>query len=151
METEKSIRRRWLAFVGPISLVPMTALADSDAGTITVAEGGTAPACIYGYSGSLGSYSPTELTGGEIVNAIFDLYWGMASCVNTESGLKVNGFTSSPGESWLTSVTCNGVKRTGASGTYSYSSGTATWVWEGLAFGFIVKVGDKLSCTIVHS
>jgi hypothetical protein len=64
--------------------------------------------------------------------------------------LEVSGFSSNPGQSWLSSVTCNGVTNSGSTAGFSYSSGVATWEWVRL-FGLFSEIGLSVSCTIVHS
>lgn len=153
-----SCRRLWPAYVCCcLGLIPVVAFADSDAGTITVGSAVTESLCFYGYPGGtedMGSYSPTGLTGGETVHALYDQYTGPHECITPLARFEVSGFSSNPGQSWLTSVTCNGVTMTGAAAAaYSYGtfgSGVAEWDWRS-AFGFILKVGAQLSCTIVHS
>jgi hypothetical protein len=104
---------------------------------------------VYGFVGprSLGSYSPTGLTGGETVVAVYDT---TGNCVGTFSDLSVSGFSSSPGSSWLSSITCNGVTNNGSSARFIYSSGSASWEWSQL-FGLQSKSGSNVSCTIVHN
>jgi hypothetical protein len=155
MKTAKSIRYAWLAFMAALSLAPVMVLAASDTGTLTVGSAEALPFCFYGYDTTLGAYSPTELTGGETVYGILDVYMGSLNKMNCLGGatsdIQVNGFTSNPGKSWLTSVTCNGNEKTGSSANYGYSSGSAAWTWTNSAFGFILKVGTNVSCTIVHN
>jgi hypothetical protein len=152
MDASISIRRLWLALVASLGISPMIALAASDDGTITVGSSGCPGTIeVWGYSGSIGSYSPTGLTRGKTVASLFTLGVG-ASCTGTFSGhLSVSGFSSDPGQSWLTSVACNGTTKTGATATYSYGSGSALWSWSATSWGFTLKVGSQLGCTIVHS
>ena len=152
MDTSILIRRGWLALVAVLSFIPMIGLAASDNGTITVGSTENPPFCSWGYlSGTIGSYSPTGLTGSKTVHGLFTLVAG-PSCTGTLVGhLQVSGFSSDPGQSWLTSVTCNGTTTTGATATYSYTSGVAQWVWEATDWGFPSNVGSQLGCTIVHS
>lgn len=126
----------------------------SDSATLTV---GVATARCAGAGGdqvqsgfnsvlSIGSYSPTGLTGGKTVAAVVDTF--EALCFSSSfSALNVSGFSSDPGASWLISITCNGVENT--SGTFSYSGGEASWIFSTL-FGFTGKSGSNVSCTIVH-
>lgn len=95
---------------------------------------------------SIGSYSPTGLTGGNTVAAATNI----VSCVGSVgSALEVSGFTSNPGSSWLTSITCNGVELLASAATaYSFSDGWGIWDWS---TGFNLVNGTKVSCTIVHN
>lgn len=111
------------------------AIAATDVGTLTV--GHTAQAgcftLISGFaSGVYGSYAPAGLTGGKTVNSVFDR---ASSCV-PGVGFSVSGFSSNPGTTWLTSITCNGVTNNGGSAGFSYSGGVAFWGWGANYFGF---------------
>jgi YD repeat-containing protein len=59
-------------------------------------------------------------------------------CQTTVSGtsnsyLEISGFTANPGQGWLISLkVATAATKTGSSATYSYSGGTATWLWTGL-------------------
>ncbi len=134
-----------------ISVIPQTS---ADSGTLTV--GFTFSACgdqvnsTAGFaSGAYGSYSPTGLTGGHSVADLWDIG---GPCIE-ESSFSASGFSADPGSSWLSSVTCNGVTNTGATGTFSYFNGVATWTWKGLShlFGFRSLVRSNVSCSVVHS
>lgn len=153
MDVSISFRRQCLALVASLGITPMIALADSDDGTITVGFGSVPPTlCWWGYPGDIGSYSPTGLTGGKTVAGLWTNNSGGPSCSGTYLGhLLISGFSSSPGQSWLMSVTCNGTTKTGATATYSYSSGEAEWSWSETSWGFVPEVGSQLACTIVHS
>ena len=155
MDTSMSIRRRWLALVAGLGISPMIALAASDNGTITVGEQlgcpGGPPIDTWGFVSSTGSYSPTGLTGGKTVTALYTLKVGTICASPFNGRLEVSGFSSDPGQSWLTSVECNGITATGGTATYFYGSGTSTWAWSGVSWGFPSKAGLQLSCTIVHS
>lgn len=136
---------------------PQLAFASSDGGTLT--PGSFFASCnpsvsripgyfIVGYVASFeGTYSPTGLTGGRTVTEIVDLN-DPDECGPTGSSLEVSGFSSNPGASWLTSITCNGIQNSESASGYSYSSGVATWTW-GQKFG--LSKGAQVSCTIVHS
>jgi hypothetical protein len=91
-----------------------------------------------------GTYSPTGLTGGETVAAILDN--GGTNCFPESIQFSVSGFTSNPGATWLTSITCNGIEETGSTASFSYLSGSA-WVWNDVSFGFGL---DTVSCSIVY-
>ena len=155
MTFSKEVHRRLLALIASFSIMPMLALAASDAGVITVGDLVGAPICWWGYVPGYGSYSPTGLTGGETVAFLADVsIGGLNTCTGpVAANFEVSGFSSDPGQSWLTSVTCNGVTKTGTTAAgYSYSTGIAHWTWgAGTAFGFRAKVGQQLSCTITHS
>ena len=117
----------------------------------------------------IGSLSPTALSGGKVVTAVWD--WCEArdslnapppSCPYTMANtnaqaayLSVSGFTSDPGATWLSSVTAAGATRGGSDTTliYSYASGIATWEWlapvaNGGAFG--LANSGTITVSITH-
>lgn len=153
MYISKFIRVLSLSLLASLSVAPLDAMAASDNGTITVGSSITAGICSWGYlPPTYGSYSPSGLTGGKTVAELFAIVVG-PSCTGTINGqLLVSGFASNPGQSWLTSVACNGTTKTGASATYTYSSGSgaAQWSWAETSWGFPSKVGSQLACTVVH-
>jgi hypothetical protein len=127
----------------------------SDNGTLTVGQASVA--CIpplhgtvtddgYNPALTIGAYSPTGLTGGDTVGSIVDFHGG--GCFGTFSFLVVTGFSADPGSGWLSSITCNSVKNSQSSATYTYSSGEARWQWS-TTFG--LTNGTQVGCTIVHS
>ena len=140
-------------------MLPALALAASDTGTLQVGHQVVlilrVDVCISGYASPVGSYSPTGLTGGETVGAIYDVNTVNALCSNFVSGhdsyFHASGFSTDPGQTWLTSVTCNGIAKTGASATYSYSSGTAIWAWSSDFSLRSIASGTNVSCTISHN
>jgi hypothetical protein len=145
-------RRQWLAFSAAACITPVASLATIENGTITVAEKSFGSTCIWGYSGGLlGAYSPTGLTGGKTVAEISAIVIGL-SCNGTLDGIvQISGFSSNPGQSWLTSVECNAITKTGATATFNYGSGIAAWSWSATSWGFPTVVGSQLGCTIVHN
>jgi hypothetical protein len=124
------------------------AMAATDNSTLTVGSkyGGPGyPITFYGYGSGYGSLSPSTLTGGKTVSI-----WDDKETLGT---LSISGFSSNPGQSWLTSAGCTGLTtKTGASASYTWNSslGTATWAWTG-AFGFATKNGTAVACTIKHT
>lgn len=108
------------------------AAAYTDTGTLYVSGGsgglcGGSPVLASGYASStaMGSYSPTGLTGGETLLSLIDSIGTV--CPITISGMAVSGFSSNPGQSWLSSVKCGGVTMTGSSAIFIYSGGIASW------------------------
>lgn len=140
--------------------LPEVAAAASDSGTLLVGQGALSicqtnnhlPIPFYGYdaSTSVGSYSPTGLTGGHTVSNLGDNV--VISCSETVSfsNISISGFSSNPSSGWLSSVDCNGVKNLASNAGYSYLNGRASWAW-GTLFGLKAKKGTNVSCTIVHS
>ena len=132
----------------------------TDNGTMTV--GGTTficpsglPSAFRGYSsgvatppGSIGSYTPTALTGGRTLRSFYDVALSNPQCPPKRGIVQVGGFAANPGSSWLVSAKCNGVTQTGASATFGYASGIATWSWLTL-FGFTSP--GTLTCTVIHN
>jgi hypothetical protein len=98
---------------------------------------------------SVGSYSPTGLTGGKTVVLAAD--FAQQFCAVNLSFLKVSGFSTNPGSGWLTSITCNGITNSPASGSFSFSGDTGYWQWSGRPFGLApLANGTNVSCAIVH-
>ena len=77
MDASRLHHRLWLALIGCLSIMPLTALATTDDGVLTVGAAQQEPACRYGYIDGFGSYSPTGLTGGQTVTWIADIYGGL--------------------------------------------------------------------------
>ena len=63
-------------------------------------------------SGAFGAYSPLGVTGGESINGIYDVSSSGPICTGSHAVLVVTGFSSNPGNLWLTSITCNAVTLT---------------------------------------
>jgi len=84
------------------------------------------------FNGSYGSISPTTMADGYTYQGIYDVDapGGVESSVFILTGLSED-----PGQGWLGSVTALGVTKTGATSTYEYLSGQATWSWSN-DFGF---------------
>ncbi len=150
-------RRALLVLVTCCVISPL-ALAASDNATLTIGShqnclGIASVEALFGFANdNFGSYSPTGLTGGKTVIVVWDhIYLG--TCAGADNSvLEVSGFSTNPGESWLSSIECNGVTNTGSGATaFSYTGTTATWTWSRL-FGFNGNnVGSNVSCTINHS
>lgn len=120
--------------------------------TPTITRGG-APLYPQGFSngtnyGTFGSISPTKTADGYQYIGFFDIYreGKIGACTGTQ--LKIGGFASDPGQSWLISAGVNGVSFEGTSGNYSYSNGQATWTFScGPAF---INKPSPAQATIVH-
>ena len=97
-------------------------------------------------SGTIGSMSATGLVGGYTVTAVYDL---LVSGPVTQEVVKISGFSSSPGGSWLGKVIFNSQTFVGSAATYSYSTGTATWTW-GTAGGWGFTSTDAYPGTITY-
>lgn len=145
--------RSFLFGIAVLAFVPIVANASTDNGSVTVG------AAIWGscspppgpiadgyYSGIMGTYSPTTLTGGRTVFGVYDV--NAFVCGTNAAVLIVSGFSSDPGKGWLTSISCNGVSNSGSSATYSYSGGMGFWHWT-TKFGFAGNT--SVSCSITHS
>ena len=153
MNMRHRIRSWLLGTTIALAFAPVLANAATDAGTVTtgVAYWGPCmpiPNYAYGYfSGVMGSYSPTGLTGGDTVYGVYDVQT-FGGCSSNVSILIVSGFSSNPGSSWLTSITCNGVTNSASSASFVYSGGMGSWHWSHL-FGLSGKT--SASCSITHS
>lgn len=133
----------------PIQAIAFTGNATLTVGRVTA--GCATPGVNFTLSGYLpsqpiGACSPTGLAGGTVVGSISEV---TGLCAVNGSFLTVSGFSSSPGSSWLTSITCNGVIKSMSSSSYTYSGGGATWSWA-TSFGLWAKpVASNVLCTIV--
>jgi len=91
---------------------------------------------------TFGSLASAAVTGGRTCTACYD---------DRDTGipeysavLKISGFASDPGRTYLYDVTANGVTKTETTATlYSYSAGTALWEWTNtttaVLFGFLTS------------
>jgi hypothetical protein len=105
-------------------------------------------------AGALGSYSPTGLTGGKVVQQLAEAVQCSAAPTSGQVVLVISGFSSNPGTTWLTSVTCASNTKLRSAATYSYNSGggQAIWTWTGQNFSFWIPAGGTNAlCTIVHN
>jgi hypothetical protein len=158
MNTQARIRRWSSLTLITLVVAPLIAFATVNNATLTIGRltvpiGGVT-LVFSGYSnGSYGSYSPTGLGGGKTVITVYDLT-SNGSIVN--STLRITGFTSNPGVSYLNSATCNGVIVNGGHATRTYDSGTGTvtysWAPPEPQFGLSsLSVGTNVSCSIDHN
>ena len=158
MKTRNLISRYTVYLLASV-LIPALADAATDSGTLTVGHYTVRlpppiQQCVYvisGYqNGIVGVYSPTTLTGGKSVYIVYDA----AHCSGAFmfASFEVSGFSSDPGQNWLTSVTCNGVTNSVVS-SYAYDSTRQLASWEfATPFGLAAKsAGTNVACTIVHS
>ncbi len=115
----------------------LAAMAGSAGGTFPVKiTAGTVSGPNTGYSngaaggGTYGTLITFASPTGKVLSVLAD--------INSLSGpmFRVTGFSVDPGQASLTNVTINGVTKTGASATYSFSSGAAQWTWTG-NIGFV--------------
>lgn len=141
-----------------LAIIPTMALAASNNATLQVGHKNipfTGCGVETGFAGDsptwfFGSYSPAGLGGGKTVAFLEEVSYCDFPIIT--GSLAVSGFTSNPGQLWLTSVTCNGVTQTQASATFNYfpSDGSASWEWS-VGFGITgMPDGANVSCTIVH-
>jgi hypothetical protein len=136
---------------------PSRAEAATDIGVLTVGHAYDGNCGGHGlqYSGfnpafSAGSYSPTGLTGGQAVTVLAD--FAQIFCGVNLTFLKVSGFATNPGSTWLTSVTCNEVTNIPATGSFSFTGNTGWWGWSSKPFGLApLRDGANVSCSIVHN
>lgn len=86
-----------------------------------------------GYMEGISTLSPTALPdSGKNIGSLFD------DDSFNNGQLIINGFSSDPGISYVTSVTINSTTKTTATASYNYNSsfGVATWTWSSFQFGF---------------
>jgi len=116
----------------------------TDTFTVTSGSGASGAWHYYGYnSGSLGSISPTITTNGLSI-VTFEEITNSTSHTST-TDFVVSGFSSDPGSGWLSSVSIAATGQTynGSSASYTYSSGTARWIWAAVS-------GPSGTVTVVH-
>ncbi len=64
--------------------------------------------------------------------------------------LSISGFASDPGQGYLYDVTSNGITKLGSNASaYFYSSGRATWEWEGITTAVLFGFGLSGSTSLV--
>ena len=139
--------------VSPAASVSPSASNYSDTPVMT--DGTTSNGSALGFiSGSVGLMSPAKTTNGYTYVEFIDRYpQGQGGGGDySVSQFEVSGFTADPGQAWLISVSTLGITKTGASATYLYSSGTASWVWPAATpfYGFGFGSSGTNTCTIVH-
>ena len=161
MNSETNSQRIWVSFASIVLTVAsqLAAASDSDSGTLTAGDDviercGAGQLLAIGFaSGVFGSYSPTGLTGGTSVSALYDqapVPIG-PGCPGGSTLFQVTGFSSNPGKSWLISITCEGTEATPESTTsFSYNDGAALWQWANVVLP-MGPAGNNESCTIVHN
>jgi hypothetical protein len=114
-------------------------------------DGYDAGVTISGGTTKLGSASPSTTVDGYPYQLIIENP-GICTprgCGASGDEVQIGGFTANPGQAWLASFTMDGVTRTGASATYSYSGGSALWTWSDCCtFG---SAGTQKSVMIVHT
>lgn len=117
----------------------------TDSAVITEGSASGYAEVLYGYLGAgvAGSISPTTLSGGKTVASFYDTNYPTSQLAS----VNISGFNSDPGQYWLVSASAFGVTKTGATASYSYSNGTATWNWLS-DFGFLYS--GTVTVTIVH-
>jgi hypothetical protein len=139
--------------LGYLASGPFTAL--STTLTIGTANGGVLINTRGFSSVALAGFTPT--TFGSLTSATLTDGKTSASCydyrdVNGSSFIavvRISGFASDPGTTYLYDVTSNSVTKTQATATlYSYSAGTALWQWEDTTiaslFGFATSGSTSL-------
>jgi hypothetical protein len=117
---------------------------------VTLTAGGSTGVCCAGFKASgFGSVTPAVTANGYPYEAIYNA-GGMNNGKGSSppySEIAIGGFTSNPGQSWLTSVSALGVTTSASSATYTYSDGVATWVWDGTEWGISDKGTVQVSVT----
>ena len=125
---------------------PAASWAVTDSPLVTVGEEDSD--AVVGFdSGVFGSISPTKTSNGFT-------YLQIITEIGAHGGASVfnlKGFSSNPGQSWLTSIKCGSNTQTGSTASYTYSGGEASWEWTNGALFGTSQVGTKVTCTIVHS
>jgi hypothetical protein len=140
--------------LGYLASGPTTAL--STTLTIGTANGGTLINTRGFSSIALGGFTPTTfgslasatLTGGKTCGSCYDYRDVNGSLYSAI--VRISGFSTDPGTTYLYDVTANSVTRTQATATlYSYSAGTALWEWEDVTTAFLFGFAPSGSTSLV--
>jgi hypothetical protein len=159
MKAKLSFLSFLFALIGLVAGTQLAAAAD-DAGTLIAGAYSTTCGAqdqyeldVVGFeSGLIGSYSPTGLTGGESVYAVFDQSGTRGPACPALGAYFIISTGSDVGSTWLTSVTCNGMTLNGSDAkTYEYNGGLAEswWIWPKTYFN--LSAGGTYSCTVNHN
>jgi hypothetical protein len=135
-----TLRMDWDACTVNFTVVPPPTNPTMTQGYTTWTEGSdiyTTVTSIFGFlNGHFGSMSPTTTDTNKPYQGLYDYRVCTIFGCNVDSSLSIGGWSSNPGQAWLNSVSALGVTKTGASASYSYSGGVATWSWYGSGFNF---------------
>lgn len=104
---------------------------------------------IVGYTPTtFGSLASAAITGGKTCASCYDDRDTGASLY--AAVLRISGFASNPGRTYLYDVTANGVTRTEPTATaYSYVAGVALWEWEDVTTAFLFGFATSGSTSLV--
>jgi fibronectin type 3 domain-containing protein len=132
--------------MGPSSTASFTTAFITDSPTVTVTNIPPGICCVSaGFGPNFGgSMNPATTTNGYTYYELDDRYSPPKSGGGfLQATFSVTGFSADPGQAWLTSVCGN----MGATATYAYGSGFATWSWTQNPFGI---ADGTFVCNIVH-
>lgn len=97
---------------------------------------------------SVGSMASASLSGGKTLSNFYDRLSGSNySFVYAE--VAISGFGADPGKGWLVSAGALNQTKTGATATYAYSAGVATWHWTS-PWGFNGAPSTATAIKIAH-
>lgn len=95
-----------------------------------------------------GSITPSTLIGGKIICEVSSFNTGV------QDRFRVRGFTTDPGQNWLSAITVNSVAKTAANLTYTFDAthGTANWIWAtGHGADWNLTSGTYSGNTVTHN
>ena len=107
--------------------------------------------------GFIGSVSPTTINGKTITEFWQDQRIGDPGQASSTFRFTLSGFSSNPGQSYFTSLTCNGETVSTSNAAYGYSAGYASWTWQkdyyqyGLYFNMSTWTGSTNSKTVTFT
>jgi hypothetical protein len=143
--SNRALRALTLGGVAIFGSFPIAAAAATDSPVVTV--GSNNPNNAGFNSGLFGSISPTATANGHTYMQLYS-----ATGRPGMSFFSAKDFTSDPGKSWLTSVSCAGNTATVSSTTsYFFSGGQASWAFSNQNLLFGQTIGSNVTCTVVHS
>jgi hypothetical protein len=131
---------------------PSLAATGTDIINVTVGGSATSPeGSGFSIGQGYGSVSPATTVDGypyQTVQTVAAICTPKA-CTSGSTDFSVGGLTANPGQAWLTSVAFPSGTLSGASARFVYSSGVATWNWQGTQVA--LTVGSQATVSVVHA
>ncbi len=125
----------------------------TDAVTVTIGQ--SSGGLINGFNAGYGSVVPAGTSDGYAYQAIYTNPGRCKpnGCSSGSDQFSVGGFTSDPGQAWLTSVTYYpGCANSGSTAVYTYGNGVATWSWRGGPCDYSTYAANaRVNATVTHT
>ncbi len=131
------------------TIQPAQAASVTDTVNITAVQSGN----LTGFSApaGFGSANPTATSDGYAYQQITS-NGGVCKpngCTSGNNRISIGGFSASPGQAWLTSVSFGSCTVQASTALYSYTTGVASWVWSGDPCD--LGIGGLVAIKVVHS